>query len=113
MGRLAFFAMIVCAGCGGRPSSSAPATSMRPPLETEVRLHNARSFRIFKRDPYRIIEVVNSWKDSTSPTRYVLVPRGEKPPTDATPAEIVYTPVGKYAALSTTHLSAFDELGKL
>jgi iron complex transport system substrate-binding protein len=114
MGRTTLIAMLFLAGCGGQPNSTAPnVASIQPPLETEVRLHYARSFRMFKRDPYRIITVVNSWKDSTEPTRYVLVPRGEIPPPDAKASEIIYTPVEKFAALSTTHLSAFDELGRL
>ena len=61
----------------------------------------------------RIVTVLNSWKRESNPTRYVLVPRGESAPADAKPSEIVPIPVARYAALSTTHLTAFDELGRL
>lgn len=114
MGRLLPFLIIaLLVGCGGEQKKAASTAAFQPPTAHEVKLHYAKSFRIEKREQLRIISVFNSWKDSTTPTRYVLVPKGEVPPPDATAAEIVYTPIGKYAALSTTHLSAFDELGKL
>jgi len=104
-------AIVSLAGCGQSPNTT--ATAAVAPTSEEVPLLFAKSFRIEKHGRTQIVTVFNSWKDSATPTRYVLVPKDDVPPANASPAEIVRIPVGTFAALSTTHLSAFDELGLL
>jgi iron complex transport system substrate-binding protein len=97
-------------GCGRSPNSASPPTNEAS--GTAVPLRYAKSFTIEKRGSVRIVTVLNAWKDARNGSRYVLVPKGVEPPSDVA-GEIVRTPVGKYAALSTTHLASLDELGRL
>src|SRR5687767_3895382 len=96
-------------GCGRSPKVAPPVVE---PDEV-VKLHDAKGFRIEKRGPIRIVTVANAWKAAGKEQRYVLVPKGEKVPSEFAESQIVRTPVEKFAAMSTTHLSAFDELGRL
>ena len=107
MPRLLFIVGLLL-GCGRAPDASPPVS----PTGGQVPLQFAKGFRIEKRGSVRVVTVSNSWKPGTE-RRYVLVPKGASVPPEFAASEIVRTPIGRFAAMSTTHLSAFDELGRL
>jgi iron complex transport system substrate-binding protein len=100
---------VLVLGCGRSPDVAPPAVES----VDVVKLHFAKGFRIEKRGPIRIVTVANAWKAAGMEQRYVLVPKGEKVPSEFAESQIVRTPVEEFAALSTTHLSAFNDLGRL
>lgn len=62
---------------------------------------------------YKVITVLNPWRDADVQFRYVLVQCGTPPPTDVGDALVIDVPVKRIVAMSTTHLPHLDELGVL
>jgi iron complex transport system substrate-binding protein len=96
-------------GCGRAPDAQPQS---EPTVET-TSLFFAKGFRIEKRGGVSIVTVTNAWKPDAEPAKYVLVPKDAAVPDEFANAAVIRIPVAKYAAMSTTHLSCFDELGRL
>jgi iron complex transport system substrate-binding protein len=62
---------------------------------------------------YKVITVLNPWRDADAQFRYVLVQCGTPPPDDVGDALVIEVPVKSIVTMSTTHLPHLSELGLL
>ncbi|MCS6839186.1 MAG: ABC transporter substrate-binding protein [Roseiflexus sp.] len=62
---------------------------------------------------YKVITVLNPWRDANVQFRYVLVQCGTPPPDDVGDALVIEVPVKSIVTMSTTHLPHLSELGLL
>lgn len=62
---------------------------------------------------YKVITVLNPWRDADVQFRYVLVQCGTPPPDDVGDALVIEVPVKSVVAMSTTQLPHLSELGLL
>lgn len=62
---------------------------------------------------YKVITVLNPWRDADVRFRYVLVQCGTPPPDDTGDALVIEVPVQSIVTMSTTHLPHLKELGLL
>ncbi len=62
---------------------------------------------------YKVITVLNPWRDADVQFRYVLVQCGTPPPDDVGDALVIEVPVKSIVAMSTTQLPHLSELGLL
>ena len=62
---------------------------------------------------YKVITVLNPWRDADVQFRYVLVQCGTPPPTETGDALVIEIPVNSIIAMSTTQLPHLSELGVL
>jgi iron complex transport system substrate-binding protein len=62
---------------------------------------------------YKVIRVLNPWRDAEETFEYVLVQRGTPIPERYDDAQIVEVPVESIATMSTTYLTQLDKLGLL
>jgi iron complex transport system substrate-binding protein len=75
-------------------------------------LQYARSFRIASLSGCKLVTIDVPWRKGISPHRYLLVPRGQSEPAEHPPAQVIFVPVRRVVALSTTHLAYIDAAGK-
>ncbi len=62
---------------------------------------------------YKVITVLNPWRDAKVQFRYVLVQCGTPPPDNVGDALVIDVPVKSIVTMSTTHLPHLSELGLL
>ncbi|MFP4030108.1 MAG: ABC transporter substrate-binding protein [Desulfococcaceae bacterium] len=78
---------------------------------TEANLRYAEGFRVESMGNATLVTVTPEWRRGSATFRYLLVPRGESPPPDAPPAQVVPVPVRRIVVLSTTYLAYMDAAG--
>jgi iron complex transport system substrate-binding protein len=93
------------------PSSIGTASNQGNPPSSSVQLRYAKGFTLEQRDGYRLLRVLNPWRDAHTTFAYALVPRGTRPAQIAPGATIVETPVRRIAIASTTFVYYFAMLG--
>lgn len=79
----------------------------------KVSLQYAEVFEVTYYPNYKVVTVLEPWRDADVTFRYVLVQRGTPAPEDVGDAQVIEVPVATVAALSTTHLYYLVELGLL
>jgi iron complex transport system substrate-binding protein len=62
---------------------------------------------------YKVITVLNPWRDAEEQFRYVLVQCGTPPPADVGEAQVIEVPVQSIVTMSTTQLPHLNTLGLL
>jgi iron complex transport system substrate-binding protein len=102
---IVFFCLILC-GCGNRAAEN----SGRP--GPSVKLRYAEGFTISKLGNATLVEVKTPFQGAVSGYKYLLVRKGEQPPTHDSQARIIYTPVENIVCTSTTHIPLLDYLGE-
>jgi iron complex transport system substrate-binding protein len=124
--------MVILAGCVAAPAAPAlqttvaqaaveqtPAATMPPAAQAadafpaKAELRHAKAFTVEYHDTYKLLTVLQPWRDAGRTFTYVLVQRGTQPPADIGEAQVVEIPIQSAASLSTTHLPYWDELGQL
>jgi iron complex transport system substrate-binding protein len=73
----------------------------------------ARGFEVEYFNHYKVVSVVNPWKNAEVTFQYVLVQCGTPVPAGFEDAQIVEVPIQSVVALSTTHLPHLEKLGVL
>lgn len=76
-----------------------------------VALLDAKGFSITDYDGYRVIEVINPWKDSVLLHRYILVDRKAPVPDNLPEGDVIKVPVEKTACLYSVFVGQLDLLG--
>ncbi|MCP4751279.1 MAG: ABC transporter substrate-binding protein [Proteobacteria bacterium] len=76
-------------------------------------LEHARGFSIDYFSNYKVIKVLNPWRNSRTTFTYLLVQCGTPVPDGFEGATVVEIPVRRVVTLSTTTLPVFDQLGLL
>ncbi len=71
----------------------------------------AEGFRVEPFKAFTLVSVKPARGNGGPLFRYLLVPRGQTPPEDHPPAQVVRVPVRRVAALSTTYLAYMDAAG--
>jgi iron complex transport system substrate-binding protein len=77
----------------------------------KTKVIDATGFTIEYHKSYKVLSVTRPWKDAQVAFRYVLVQCGAPTPTGVKPEEVVQIPARTVVSLSTTHLTALDQLG--
>lgn len=105
-------------------TSEVPATNLTDGCVTDydpaidyfpekVTLSDAAGWTIEYFNNYKVITVLNPWRNADVQFRYVLVQCGTPPPTDTGDALVIEVPVNSIVAMSTTQLPHLSELGLL
>ncbi len=81
------------------------------PVKTE--LHAAKAFKVEYHDTYKVVTVLQPWRDAKTTFTYILVQRGTQPPADVGDAQVIEIPVRRMASLATTHLPYLSEINRL
>ena len=81
------------------------------PLKTELRY--AQTFTIEYHQNYKVVTVLQPWRDADTTFTYVLVQRGTTIPDEISDAQVIEIPVQSVASLATTHLPYLDKLDLL
>ncbi len=79
----------------------------------KVTLSDSVGWTIAYFNNYKIITVLNPWRNADVQFRYVLVQCGTPPPADTGDALVIEVPVNSIVAMSTTQLPHLSELGVL
>ncbi|MFQ3661381.1 MAG: ABC transporter substrate-binding protein [Chloroflexaceae bacterium] len=79
----------------------------------KVTLQDARGWSIEYFNNYKLITVLNPWRDADVQFRYVLVQCGTPTPPDVGDAQVIEVPVRSIITMSTTHLPHLKELDLL
>ena len=77
----------------------------------KVNLRYAEAFSVEYHPNYKVVTLLNPWRDAGVTFKYILVQRGTPLPDDVGEAEVVEVPVNTVASLSTTHMPYLDQLG--
>jgi iron complex transport system substrate-binding protein len=93
-----------------RPGCASSYEVDRDYFPEKVQVQHAQGFRVDYRKNYKVITVVNPWRNATQTFQYVLVQCGTPIPTGFDQAQIITVPIQKIAVLSTTHLGHLDSL---
>ncbi len=113
--------IVMLVGCTAAPAAPAEMlpTATRPPAEVEdlfpvkSELRHAKAFTVTYHETYKVVTVLQPWRDADITFSYILVQRGTPPPADPGDAQVIDIPIQTAASLSTTHLPYWDELGQL
>ncbi len=76
-----------------------------------MEIRHARGFRVEIFADHTLVTVKPARRAGAAAHRYLLVPRGQRPPGHHPPAQVVAIPVRRVAALSTTYLAYMDDAG--
>lgn len=79
------------------------------PVKAELR--HAKAFQVEYYPNYKVVTILQPWRDAETTFTYLLVQRGTPLPQGIAADQIIEIPVRSIAALSTTHLPYLDELG--
>ena len=79
----------------------------------KVELQDAKGFTITEFDGYKVIEVVNPWKDSVLLHRYILVSRETSIPNNLPEGDVVRVPVSKTSCLYSVFVGSLELLGQV
>lgn len=79
----------------------------------KVTLQDATGWTIEYFNNYKLITVLNPWRDADVQFRYVLVQCGTPTPPDVGDAQVIEVPVRSIITMSTTHLPHLKELNVL
>ncbi len=74
---------------------------------------DAKGFTITKYDGYKVVDVVDPWKDSVLMHRYILVDRKATLPDNLPEGDVVRVPVAKTSCLYSVFVGTLDMLGVL
>ena len=77
----------------------------------KAEVDRAAGFTIDYRGHYKVVTVLEPWRDADRGFEYVLVQCGTPIPDGVYPTQVVTIPVRSIVALSTTHLAHLDRLG--
>ena len=77
----------------------------------KVELQDAKGFTITEFEGYKVIEVVNPWKDSVLLHRYILVEKDASTPDNLPEGDVVRVPVSKTSCLYSVFVGSLDMLG--
>jgi len=113
--------IVILGGCTAAPAAPAETLPVATlplaeaedlfPVKTELR--HAKAFTVEYHDTYKLVTVLQPWRDADITFSYILVQRGTMPPADTGNAQVIEIPIQTAASLSTTHLPYWDELGQL
>lgn len=81
------------------------------PVKAELR--HAKAFTVEYHDTYKVITLLQPWRDAGTTFTYILVQRGTELPANIGDAQVIEIPVQSAASLSTTHLTYWNELNQL
>ncbi|PDW00786.1 ABC transporter substrate-binding protein [Candidatus Viridilinea mediisalina] len=79
----------------------------------KVQVEDGAGWTIAYFNNYKIITVLNPWRDAGEQFSYVLVQCGTPPPADVGTAQVIEVPVRTIVSMSTTHLPHLGDLGLL
>lgn len=96
-------AVLFVAGCSApTPQENEPATSS---------LKYAKGFQMRREGTATWVDVSYPYPGATSGYRYLLVPRGETPPSHDADVQVIEVPASSIVCTSTTHIPHLDYLG--
>lgn len=72
----------------------------------------AQGFNVSSVGNAKLVSVTYPFQGATAGYSYLLVPRGEDPPTHAPGTKIIYIPLDNIVCTSTTHIPLLDYLGE-
>jgi iron complex transport system substrate-binding protein len=72
----------------------------------------AKGFSIDYEQGYKTVIVHQAWKNAKKPIRYILVKKGQTPPTNLTDEIVIQIPIQRIICFSTTHAPFIDLLGE-
>jgi iron complex transport system substrate-binding protein len=100
--------MIIASGCGDRPSEKNTGRANASSVEIKY----AEGFTVSKLDNATLVQVKTPFQGATSGYQYLLVPKGEQPPTHDASIPVIFTPIENIVCTSTTHVPLLDYLGE-
>lgn len=106
---IAFFFLIV--SLVGVSCSSGGSKKVGMKDGKKVVLQDAKGFTITEYDGYKMVEVVNPWKDSVLLHRYILVEKDASVPDKLPEGDVIRVPVSKTSCLYSVFVGSLDMLG--
>lgn len=94
-------------------SEAAPSAEAADFFPVKAELRHAKAFNVVYHRNYKVVTILQPWRDAGTTYTYVLVQRGTTPPPDIEDAQVIEIPVERLASLATTHLPYLDELSAL
>jgi iron complex transport system substrate-binding protein len=79
----------------------------------KITLSDSVGWTIAYANNYKVITVLNPWRDADVQFRYVLVQCGTPPPADVGDAQVIEAPIDTIVTMSTTQLPHLNELDLL
>ncbi|HTX79288.1 MAG TPA: ABC transporter substrate-binding protein [Longilinea sp.] len=95
------------------PITPTQASSAQDLFPFKAELHYAKAFKVEYHNTYKVVTVLQPWRDANRTFEYILVQRGTPIPANTGNAEVIEIPVRSIASLSTTHLPYWAELDQL
>ena len=93
-------------------SQASPATQEQSVGRQEkTTLKYAKGFTIQYFDTYKVVKILNPFKDHTDTARYVLVQRGTPHPTGYDNSTVIEIPIRTLVGMSSMHVALADFLG--
>lgn len=82
------------------------------PGDTSVFVRYAEGFRVSTVGNAKLVEVLYPFQGATSGYTYLLVPKGDTPPSHDSDMKVIFTPLESIVCTSTTHIPLLDYLGE-
>jgi iron complex transport system substrate-binding protein len=108
MNRIFILLLLLCLGCKHRTDSESD-TILNRDIRTVLRY--AQGFKVSIIENSKLVEVMYPYQGATSGYQYLLVPKGQQPPSGVN-AKIIFTPIESIACTSTTHIPLLDYLSE-
>jgi len=111
---LALFGACLLASCSqptaeNTPPVTAPSEQTTRQLD-KTAIKYAKGFTIEYFDNYKVVKILNPFKDRTDTTRYVLVPRGTAPSVKYGNSPVIEIPIRTLVGMSSMHVALADFL---
>ncbi|MEO5976349.1 MAG: ABC transporter substrate-binding protein [Chryseolinea sp.] len=103
-----FFTLIITFSSCVNQKATEVSTSTKP----DTVLTYATGFTIRSMGKFKVIEVRQPYQGASSGYKYLLVPRGETPPSETNGARVIYTPLKSVVCTSTTHIPLIEYLNE-
>jgi iron complex transport system substrate-binding protein len=101
------FLLFALLGCSVKPENKNVSAAIS---RDSVSIKYASGFKISSIGNAKLVEVTYPYQGATSGYQYLLVPRGEQPPSGIEGAKVIFTPVKSIVCTSTTHIPLLDYL---
>lgn len=105
---LAFGAFLLLSNCGKKSPAGQTETRAHPVSSIKY----AEGFRVSSVGRATLVEVTYPFQGAKAGYSYLLVPRGEVPPSHSDQTRVIFTPLESIVCTSTTHIPLLDYLGE-
>ena len=111
---LALAGALLLVGCSQPTPETAPqasaSTTQSAATQEKTTIKYAKGFTIKYFDGYKVVSILNPFRDHTDTTRYVLVQRGARHPVGYKDSPVIEIPIRSLVGMSSMHVALTDFL---